>query len=83
MSTETKNTEYPRSQTRKGILLIALRTQDTCSDLELLPIPCNYTYIFKKDMNVNKSFCVLGIIYAGCLNGVINKLTECLVASCK
>ena len=81
--TETANAEYPRSQTHKGTLLLALQTQDTYSDLELLPLPCNFTYISKKDMNVNNSLCVLGIIYAGCLNGVINKLTECLVASCK
>ena len=83
LMTETANAEYPRSQTHKGTLLLALQTQDTYSDLELLPLPCNFTYISKKDMNVNNSLCVLGIIYAGCLNGVINKLTECLVASCK
>ena len=67
----------------KGALLLALQTQDTYSDLGLLPLPCTFTYISKKDMNINNSLRVLGIIYAGCLNGVIDKLTECLVASCK
>ena len=36
--TETANAEYPRSQTHKGTLLLALQTQDTYSDLELLPL---------------------------------------------